>query len=659
ISCSFVNCSAVDDGGAIYSHKNRLCEIISCSFVNCSAVDDGGAIYSHKNRLCEIISCSFVNCSAVDDGGAIYWNGTKGVVNYNIFDNNHRYAIAGRSVDCDFNFFAFENNITSFPDGLVSGSTVNNWIVLNISRDDANYSVDFICNEVSALTKSMYDYTAKLNINGDVKEITIKNNTFKDTIVFEDYLLTSPNSGNVLAKTNFSKKSTDYNITTYGVYGENATVTVKVNESATGTISVKVDYGQIFTGVIEDGVVTIILSNLSTGVHNLFISYSGDDNYLPSNITTNLTVNKNANYNMSISTNNITVVEDEVIKVNLPIDTNGLVMINLNGADYLAKVEKGIGTLIIKDLKIKNYSVTAFYSDGNYELKNVTSNFVVNGLNPNLTVDSVSATKDSSVDLIAHLDSNATGFVIFYINDTKVGISEIENGIANYTYIPNNVGDFSIKAIYKGDDVYSSSNASANLTVNPINVNLIPSALSTTYDSANYFEVKVVDSSNKSVSGLKLALKVYTGSSYKTVYVTTNANGIAKYSASKLNIGTHKVTVTVSNHNYNASVKSSSIKVAKAPTLVTAKKVTYKKGAKKYFKITIKNKATKKVVKSLTLKIKVYTGKKHKTYKVKTNTKGIAKLNTKSFAKGTHKVIIGTTSKYYAVSKSGKLIVIK
>ena len=125
------------------------------------------------------------------------------------------------------------------------------------------------------------------------------------------------------------------------------------------------------------------------------------------------------------------------------------------------------------------------------------------------------------------------------------------------------------------------------------------------------------------------------------------------------NIYNGRVERSVSKMEKDETNGASSIKVAKAPTLLTAKKVTYKKGAKKYFKVTIKNKATKKVVKSLTLKIKVYTGKKHKTYKVKTNTKGIAKLNTKSFAKGTHKVIIDTTSKYYAVSKSGKLIVIK
>ena len=35
------------------------------------------------------------------------------------------------------------------------------------------YSVDFVCNDGSPLTKSMRDYTAELKINNDIKEIMI------------------------------------------------------------------------------------------------------------------------------------------------------------------------------------------------------------------------------------------------------------------------------------------------------------------------------------------------------------------------------------------------------------------------------------------------------------------------------------------------------
>ena len=487
---------------------------------------------------------------------------------------------------------------------------------MDISEYDDKYSIDFVCNNGDVLNKSMYDYAINLNINSDVKEILIRNNAFKDNLIFGDYVLTSPNSGNVLAKTNFSKKTTDYNITTYGVYGENATVTVKVNDSATGTITVKVDDGQVFTGIIDNGVVNIILSNLSTGVHNLIISYSGDDDYLQFNTTANLTVSKNANYNMSISTNNITVVEDEVIKVNLPIDANGLVIINLNGANYLAKVEKGIATLIIKDLKIKNYSVTAFYSDINYELKNVTSSFVVNGLNPNLAVDSVSTTKDSSVDLIAHLDLNATGFVIFYINDTKVGISEIENGIANYTYIPTNVGNFFIKAVYKGDDVYFSSNASANLTVNNAT-----GSFNVGVGDIVYGDGFIIDVANATgVNGILLN---------GTVDVTVDGNvysfnvtdGAGSYEVSDiLPAGKYVVNASLLVPNYNVMIVNTSFIVTKAPTkFIDATSGTVYNG--KYYGVRLTDNSGKALAsKNVAIKIA------GKTYNVKTDKNGLAKV---------------------------------
>ena len=85
----------------------------------------------------------------------------------------------------------------------------------------------------------------------------------------------------------------------------------------------------------------------------------------------------------------------------------------------------------------------------------------------------------------------------------------------------------------------------------------------------------------------------------------------------------------------------------KSTLIVSAPKVTnaYKKGT---FKVTLKDKKTKKPVKGIEVKIKVYTGKNSKTYSVKTNKNGIAKISTKKLGKGTHKVVVTAkaTKKY-------------
>jgi hypothetical protein len=178
--------------------------------------------------------------------------------------------------------------------------------------------------------------------------------------------------------------------------------------------------------------------------------------------------------------------------------------------------------------------------------------------------------------------------------------------------------------------------------------------LSTTYNSGKSLTITVKDEAKNPVSGVKLALKVFTGKTSKVYYVTTNAKGVATFSsASKLSIATHKVEITSSNTKYNIKKTTTSIKVAKAKTTVKAPKVTSKVKKSKYFKVTVKNKATKKVVKNIKVKIKVYKGNKFKTYTKKTNSKGIAKLNVRSLKVGTHKVVISSgNSKYIINAKS-------
>ena len=93
---------------------------------------------------------------------------------------------------------------------------------------------------------------------------------------------------------------------------------------------------------------------------------------------------------------------------------------------------------------------------------------------------------------------------------------------------------------------------------------------------------------------------------------------------------------------------------------VTAKKVTvkapavkFKKGAKKYFKITLKYK--NKALKNFKFKIKVYTDGAYKTYTLKTNKKGVAKFNTKKLLYGTHKIVIYSINSNYKISKTSKV----
>ena len=190
----------------------------------------------------------------------------------------------------------------------------------------------------------------------------------------------------------------------------------------------------------------------------------------------------------------------------------------------------------------------------------------------------------------------------------------------------------------------------------------IPTKLTTSYPSGKYFQAKLVDYKfNKPLKNIKLLLKIYTGKKFKTVTLTTNSKGIAKYALYKLSVGKHKLVVSIKDtKHFKANSKNSKVTISKPALKVSAPKIrnVYKRGV---FKVTVKNKKFGNPMKKVLVKIKVYTGKKFKTYKVKTNSKGIASIKTKSLKKGSHKVVISIkgNSKHKSASAKSKITIVK
>ncbi|MCQ2976421.1 MAG: hypothetical protein MJ232_00190 [archaeon] len=182
------------------------------------------------------------------------------------------------------------------------------------------------------------------------------------------------------------------------------------------------------------------------------------------------------------------------------------------------------------------------------------------------------------------------------------------------------------------------------------------------YGSSKKSKIEVTDRTVGIYQDFTYSIKIYSGSKLiKTLTFDSYESpcDAVYYDFSKLPVGKYKLMLELNNSRYVSDNNPVYLTVLKASTIVSAPKVTYKYKSNKYFKVTIKHKSTKKVVRGLAVKIKVYTGKKYKTYTVKTNSKGVAKLSTKYLKKGKHKVVISSGNKNYNVSKKGTLIVIK
>lgn len=244
----------------------------------------------------------------------------------------------------------------------------------------------------------------------------------------------------------------------------------------------------------------------------------------------------------------------------------------------------------------------------------------------------------------------------------SVGVTTNSNGIASYDASKLSKGTHKIIVSLAPSQNYTASSKTSSAVIGVAKLNVQAKALKTTYASGKSFSVKVTDANTKkAVSNLKLKLKVFTGKKFKTITVKTDANGVTRYSASKLSLGVHKVVVDKVSGNYYSSARTSSVKVSKAKMIIVAPagSAVYKQNGK--CTITVKHAESKKPLSGITVTVRVYTGKKYSTFNVKTNKEGVSSIPTKTLSMGKHNVALSTkaNSKYYAAGKKSSITVKK
>ena len=258
-----------------------------------------------------------------------------------------------------------------------------------------------------------------------------------------------------------------------------------------------------------------------------------------------------------------------------------------------------------------------------------------------------------SDDSIFNLDNGNSFFTncTFSNNHYAIDLNSGKLTLTNSKFINKN----GVYANYKNVNLV---NTTLNNVVSPVDVTQT-SASNFYYKVGKSFSVKLKDANTgKVLKNYKFTIYVYNSANkkVKTYSLKTNSYGNAYLKGiTDLKVGYYYPVFKSA--NYYLDGYELSFKINKAPTTVKAPKVTFKVKKSKYFKVTVKHKSTKKVVKSLKIKVKVYTGKKYKTYTIKTNSKGVAKLNTKKLKVGKHKVVISSGNANYKVSAKSTIVI--
>ena len=302
------------------------------------------------------------------------------------------------------------------------------------------------------------NYTATL-INGRANFTTdllpYGNHTL--TVIYEgDKNLT----GSLISKTiEVIKLQSDLTISVTNITtASDETIKVNVTTGATGSVVITVD-GKDYYVDLDNGVATLVLSNLANKTYTVHAKYLGDDNYTTCEGDASFNVAK-VNSTVSVNVENITVGDVAVVNITVPADATGNVTVEIVGVGtYTVPVAGGTGLLVVRDLEVGTYTVKVTYNgDDNYLPSNNETTFKVSKAESG-DIKVVDQGNRTVVITVPGKDGNVT---------VKVGNNTynatVVDGVATVDLVNETPGSKDITVFYSGDE--NNPNATANATVN-------------------------------------------------------------------------------------------------------------------------------------------------------------------------------------------------
>ena len=364
-------------------------------------------------------------------------------------------------------------------------ATVNSTVVVPKLESSVNVTCDVVGD------KAVITVTAPDDATGNV---TIEVDGEKYTVPIEDGIATLE-IGNLTAGTktiavdypgddNYGSTHTTANVTVSKLpsfvnatisdikAGENVTIEVSVPENATGQVLIDID-GVGYYVNITDGKGVVEIPNISSGKHNVTLTYAGDDKYESASNTTGFEVSKLPS-DINVSVENINFGENAVINVETPDDLLGNVTVTVDGKDYIVPVSGGKGTLVVPGLSAGPHSVeVVFNGSDKYESDSDSASF--NVAKAELSPDDIKVIDKGNNTIVVVVPNNATGNVTVKIGNNTYNAT-VKDGIATITLDNETPGQKEIEIIYSGDDNYDNATVNATVTVykvqTPISINV-------------------------------------------------------------------------------------------------------------------------------------------------------------------------------------------
>ena len=500
INSNFTNNKA-QYGGAAWINEGTV-DISNSNFINNTATVEAGAIGfepAYTKITATVHGTNFINNTAGVDGGAIYSNGDLRISDSD-FDNN-------KAQKADI-IYSNIDGLLSINGNNYSNYTENKAPIINLA------GIETISSDGGVIITVLDNKTVNV-CYGDV--VTLH------AIITVD--------GVLVANQDLS----------FSVYNGEDVVVCKANSLLNGSY--------VATYKIND----VINKTVS-------IVYDGPGVHINTGI---LNVSK-ANPDLTVGALNITVGDLEIITVTGPKDATGLITLTLNGIDYILPIYNGEAKFYFQDLTADEYEVSASYSgDNHYVAAENSTVFKVDKVLANLKINVEDITFGENGLVIITLPSDIDGSVVTVNVNGKVYPVTVENGFAKLPLRELNAGDYTISAVFAGNDKYLPGVSNALLTVSKADPALNVFISDVDYDGA--FNINVALTGVDAIGLNGDVIVTVNGKDY-TVNV---ANGKGNIPGVKLAAGTYDFTAKFAgSDNYNDVSDSGNFKVNKVDSAI-------------------------------------------------------------------------------------------
>ena len=561
INSNFTNNKA-QYGGAAWINEGTV-DISNSNFINNTATVEAGAIGfepAYTKITATVYGTNFINNTAGVDGGAIYSSGDLRISDSD-FDNN-------KAQKADI-IYSNINGLLSINGNNYSNYTENKAPIINLA------GIETISSDGGVIITVLDNKTVNV-CYGDV--VTLH------AIITVD--------GVLVANQDLS----------FSVYNGEDVVVCKANSLLNGSY--------VATYKIND----VINKTVS-------IVYDGPEVHINTGI---LNVSK-ANPDLTVGALNITVGDLEIITVTGPKDATGLITLTLNGIDYILPIYNGEAKFYFQDLVYGTYDVSASYSgDNHYVAAENSTVFKVDKVLANLNIHVEDITFGENGLVIITLPSDIDGSIVTVNVNGKVYPVDIENGFGKLPLRELDAGDYTISAVFAGNDKYLPGVSNALLTVSKADP-----ALNVLISDVGYDGVFNINVALTGVDAIGLNGNVIVTVNNKN-YSVNIVNGKGTAVGVKLAAGTYDFTAAwAGNDNYNAVGDSGKFSVVKVDSIIDVAVSDIKVGEDAVISVKLLSDATGSV--TVTVNGKDYT---------ETVVNGVANVKVADLKAGTYDVAV-------------------